>query len=73
MDQQYEVVLVGIPDAQVSTVQIRDHFGNIVASSNNPFVEGNIITLNAQGYPSGILILILTSTHGIYSATLTKV
>lgn len=73
VDQQYEVVLVGIPNAQVSMVQIRDHFGNIVASQHNPTVEGNIITLNAQGYPSGILILILTSQHGIYSTTLTKI
>lgn len=71
--EEYEVVLIGIPDAQISTIQIRDHFGNIVASHNNPTVEGNIITLNAQGYPSGILILILTSQHGIYSTTLTKI
>lgn len=68
----YEVALVGIPDAQIGIAQVRDHMGNIVYTHTNPLVEGDILSLNAQNYPSGVLILIITTQYGMYSASFTK-
>lgn len=69
---QYEVALNGIPDALVGMVQVRDHMGNIITTYNNPVLEGDILSLNADNYPSGVLILIVTTSQGIYTSTIIK-
>lgn len=70
--EEYEVSLVGIPDAQIGIAQVRDHMGNIIYTHTNPTVEGDILSLNAQNYPSGVLILIISTQYGMYSTTFTK-
>lgn len=70
--EEYEVSLVGIPDAQIGIAQVRDHMGNIIYTHSNPTIEGDILSLNAQNYPSGVLILIISTQYGMYSTTFTK-
>ena len=53
-------------------VQVRDHMGNIITTYNNPVLEGDILSLNADNYPSGVLILIVTTSQGIYTSTIIK-
>lgn len=73
VSDSYEVALMGVPDAQVGFIQIRDHMGNIVATHNSPTVEGDIISLQANNYPNGVLILIISTQYGIYTTTFTKI
>lgn len=68
----YEIALMGIPDAQVGQIQIRDYMGNIVFTHVAPNVEGDIIQLDAQNYTSGPLILILSTQQGIYTTNISK-
>lgn len=70
---EYEIVLVGIPEAQVSSVQVRDHMGNIVQTHKSPTVDADIISLNASAYPSGPLILIVNTSQGIFTESIQKV
>lgn len=72
VDDVYEIALIGIPDAQVGQVQIRDQMGNIVFTHTSPQVEGDIIELNAQNYPSGVLILILSTQQGLFATNIIK-
>ena len=72
VDDIYEVALVGIPDAQVGLVQIRDHMGNIVFTHTAPQVEGDIIVLDSQNYTTGPLILILSTQQGLYTTNIIK-
>ncbi|GEM_PF-1959835 len=69
----YEIVLVGIPEAQVSMVQVRDHMGNIVQSHMNPSINEGMIALNGSSYPNGPLILIVSTNQGVYTETIQKI
>ncbi|QNR24974.1 T9SS type A sorting domain-containing protein [Croceimicrobium hydrocarbonivorans] len=70
---EFEIILRGLPEAQVSLIQIRDHFGNILFSYSNPSVDQNIIHLDGSTYPSGVLILLVYTQEGIFTETLTKI
>lgn len=72
VEAQYEVLLQGLPEAAVSQVLIRDYMGNIVQSHLNPTLEQDILSLDGSAYPSGALIILVHTQHGIYSETLTK-
>tara|TARA_R110002050_G_scaffold91753_5_gene192431 strand:+ start:736 stop:1800 length:1065 start_codon:yes stop_codon:yes gene_type:complete len=73
IQEEYSILLRGIPDAQIAKVQVRDHMGNILQTHLNPTVNQDIINLNAASYPSGILILLVHTQHGLYSVTITKI
>lgn len=68
----YDVVFKGMPDVQVSQVQIRDYMGNIVHTHYAPDVDNEMMTLDGSEYPSGVLILIVYTQQGIYTETFTK-
>jgi hypothetical protein len=72
IEGRYEVLLQGIPKAQVSQVQIRDHMGNIIHTHTNPTVSNNLIELDGSSYPAGAIIIIVYTQHGIYTETLMK-
>ncbi len=72
VQNEYEVVLRGIPDAIVSQVQIRDYMGNIIQTHVSPDYSNDIITLDASSYPPGVFILIVQTHQGIYTETITK-
>jgi hypothetical protein len=69
---EYEVLLQGLPEAEVSLVQIRDYMGNLVATHTSPSVYGDLVHLNAANYPSGIFIIQVYTNQGIYTETITK-
>lgn len=69
----FEILLRGIPEAQVSQVQVRDHLGNIIQTHLNPSVNQDLISLDGSSYPSGILILIVQTQAGLFSETFTKI
>ncbi|WP_421754769.1 T9SS type A sorting domain-containing protein [Croceimicrobium sp.] len=73
VESEFEIILRGIPEAQVSLIQIRDHFGNILYSYSNPTVDQNTIYLNGSDYPPGVLILLVYTQQGIFTETLTKI
>jgi len=73
VETEYEVLLQGIPEAQVSQVQIRDYMGNIIQTHLNPYVENNLMVLDGSTYPVGALIILVYTQYGIYSETLTKI
>ncbi len=68
----YEVLLRGIPDAQISQVQIRDHLGNIIQTQLHPTVNQSIISLDGSSYPDGVLIIIVSTQYGMHTTNLTK-
>lgn len=73
IEEDFEVILRGIPEAQISQLQVRDHLGNIIQTHINPTVNQDIIHLNASSYPAGVLILIVYSQYGVYTETFTKI
>lgn len=73
VQNEYEVLLKGIPNAIVSQAQVRDHLGNIVQTHLNPSVDGTVISLNASAYPIGPLILLVVTNQGVYTQTITKI
>jgi len=73
VEDQFEILLRGIPEAQVSQIQVRDHLGNVIQTYLNPAVNQDIIALNGASYPSGVLIIIIQTQHGLYSETFSKI
>jgi hypothetical protein len=73
VEDQFEILLRGIPDAQVSQVQVRDHLGNIIQTYPNPIVSQDIISIDGSAYPNGVLILIVQTQAGLFSQTFTKI
>lgn len=69
---EYDLVFKGVPDAQVSQVLIHDFMGNVVATHFAPSVNYDIMTLDASGYPSGVLIAVVYTQQGVYTQTFTK-
>lgn len=69
----FEVLFRGIPDAQVSKVEVRNHLGGLVQSVSSPVVQENILSLDASTYPTGPLILLVHTQHGIYSKNISKI
>lgn len=73
IEEEYEVLLKGIPETQVSQIQIRDLMGNLLFTHLNPPVLNDIISLNGSTYNTGPLIILVYTQHGIYSETLSKI
>lgn len=72
VENEYEVVFKGVPEAQVSQVQIRDFMGNIIHTHYNPEVSNDVMILDGSSYPSGVLIIVVYTQYGVYTETFTK-
>lgn len=73
VQSSFEVLFRGIPEAQVSKVEIRNHLGHLLQTVSMPVVHENIMSLDASSYPSGPLILLVHTQHGIYSKNISKI
>lgn len=73
VEGEFEIVMRGIPDAQVSQIQVRDHLGNIIQTYLNPTVNQDILHLDGSNYPNGVLILIVQTQLGLFAETFTKI
>ena len=73
VEHDFEILMRGIPNAQVSQVQIRDYSGNIIQTHWQPNVQQDLIELDASNYPIGPLIILVYTQEGVYTELITKI
>ena len=68
----FQIELRGVENDLVSQIQVRDYFGNLIASISNPSVVDHVIEVNSTAFPFGMLILQVYTSQGIYNESIIK-